>query len=117
VYRFIVVRANPKEHWSGCLRISTYGGLATTKKGLDQKNHTIVYTDQYPPQKLVGEKKMNKDPIRVMPVNQSEKLDDLSRINLAKTYSIEHMVKVKKVGMVPQSDFKKMKEYWKMCNQ
>ncbi|MCJ1318706.1 hypothetical protein MMC15_004036 [Xylographa vitiligo] len=115
VYRFIVVRACPKESWSSCLRISTHSGQATLKKGLDQKKHTIVYSGQAPPPKLPGEKKLNKDPIRVNIVNEEEKLDERSRINLAKTYSVEHNVKVKIVGTVKPEDLKKLQAYWKEC--
>ncbi|MCJ1388259.1 hypothetical protein MMC18_001104 [Xylographa bjoerkii] len=115
VYRFIVVRACPKEFWSNCLRISTHGGQATLKKGLDQRKHTIVYSSNQPPSKLPGEKRLNKDPIRINIVNMEEKLDDLSRVNLAKTYPVEHNVKVKKVGMVRLEDLKKLKAYWKEC--
>jgi len=60
---------------------------------------------------------MNKDPLKVQVVDESEKLDRLSRVNLAKTYVIEHKVKVKEVGVVPTSDLKKMKGYYKDCNQ
>lgn len=98
-------------------RISTHAGQATTKKGLNQTIHTIVYSGNQAPQKLAGEKKMNKDPLKVQVVDESEKLDCLSRVNLAKTYVIEHNVKVKRVGMVPALDLKKMKGYYKNCNR
>ena len=54
---------------------------------------------------------MNKDPIRIIPVDQSEKLDPLSRVNLAKRYPMEHNIKVKEVGMVDQAHLKKLKGY------
>jgi len=74
-----------------------------------------VYSSNQPPTKLPGEKKLNKDPIRICIVNEEEKLDVLSRINLAKTYPVEHNVKVKHVGMVRPEDLKKLKAYWKEC--
>lgn len=59
---------------------------------------------------------MNKDPLKVQVVDESEKLDCLSRVNLAKTYPMNHNVKVKMVGVVPAPDLKKMKGYYKNCN-
>ncbi|MCJ1377605.1 hypothetical protein MMC17_000700 [Xylographa soralifera] len=100
---------------SQVIRISTYGGQATLKKGLDQRKHTMVYSSHVPPAKLPQEKKLNKDPIRVNIVNEEEKLDVLSRINLAKTYPVEHNVKVKTVGTVKPEELKKLKAYWKEC--
>jgi len=117
VYRFIVIRAYPREHWSHCLRISTHGGRACTKPGLDQRMHTIVYTgDQAPPQ-ITGENKLLKHPIKIIPIDQTEKLDPLSRVNLVKTYVIEHNKRIKKVGAVSQTDLKKLQAYYKECSK
>jgi len=115
VYRFIVTKAVSREHWSHCLRISTHGGRACTKPGLDQRKHTIVYTGAQPPDKLPGENRLNKEPIRIIPIDQSEKLDPLSRVNLAKTYPIEHNIRVKEVGRVSQADLKKLQTYCREC--
>jgi hypothetical protein len=96
-----------------CSHISTHGGRACTKPGLDQRKHTIVYTGAQPPPKLAGENRLNKDPIRIIPIDQTEKLDPLSRVNLAKLYAIEHNIRVKEVGKVSQGDMKKLQEYYR----
>ena len=58
---------------------------------------------------------MNKDPVRVLSIDDSEKLDPLSRVNLAKSYPVEHNVKVKAVGEVFPAHLKRLQGYWKDC--
>ena len=130
IRRFIVVESKRKQHWSNCMyvstivfglkalltvisRITTYGGQGTTKYGIDPREHTIVYSGNRAPDKLVGETRLHKDPLRVVPVDNSQKLDDLSRIDFGKTYPIQHNVKVKHVGSVAPQDFHKLIQYWR----
>ncbi|MCJ1473016.1 hypothetical protein MMC13_001665 [Lambiella insularis] len=115
IYRFIVVQPRCKQHYSKCIRISTHGGQGVTKKGLNQKEHCIVYTGRVAPKPLPGESKMKKDPIEMEPVNSSEKLDLLSRVDLAKTYPVEHNVRVKEVGMVSKVHLKRLLAYVRDC--
>ena len=82
------------------------------KKGLNAKKHTIVYTGDNAPDKLPGEK-INKQPIKVQGVNSTRKLDERSRVNLAKTYPVEHNVKVMEIGNVVGSSLKILTAYWK----
>jgi hypothetical protein len=56
---------------------------------------------------------LSKDAIRIHPVNQTEKLDDTSRINLVKVYPVEHNVKLCEVGMVAPEDIRKLRTYYK----
>ncbi|KAL8793191.1 MAG: hypothetical protein Q9195_004221 [Heterodermia aff. obscurata] len=93
-------------------RITTYNGHGTVGKLMNQKEHSIIYTGGEVPKRLPEEKKLNKDPIQVIPVNSSEALDPLSRINYAKPYPIEHDVKVCEVGMVAPSDIRKIIAYY-----
>ena len=72
-----------------------------------------MYTGNEVPSKLKGETKLRKDAINIVPVKPQEKLDALSRVNLAKTYPVEHNVKVKEVGKVNQAHLKKLIGYWK----
>ena len=93
--------------------ITTYSGRATTKPGVDQSAHTIVYTDKKPPEKLEGEKRMNKDPLRITPRSPDEKLDPLSRINLGKVQPIQHNWKVREIGKVEEKCLPKLVKYYK----
>lgn len=127
VYRYVVVRARPKQGYSVCLsaypeilkvnkltlssRISTYGDQGTTKGFVDQSEHTIIHTGENAPKKLPEEKKLNKDPIQVVPV-PGHYLKELSRVNCAKSYPVEHNVKVAEVGNVTKSHTKLLVGYW-----
>ena len=91
--------------------ITTYSGQATTKKGVNQSSHAIVYSDNTPPEKLPGETHMNKDPLHIIVDNPSHKLDPKSRINLSKMMSIDHNVKVKSIGVVNPRSLPKLKHY------
>lgn len=124
IYRLIVVQPRTKQHYSKCMsvsrvpnragdltnhsRISTYGGQGVAKKSLNQKEHCIVYTGNVAPTRLPGETNMNKDPIQMEPVTLSEKLDPLSRADLARTYPVEHNVRVKNVGMISKVHLKRL---------
>ncbi|MCJ1388257.1 hypothetical protein MMC18_001102 [Xylographa bjoerkii] len=96
-------------------RISTYSGQGATKRGLNQKSHCMLFTGDIPPPKLKDEKKMNKEPIQMIPVNQTEKLDPRSRVDLAKTFPVEHNVKVKEVGMISNHHLRRLVQYVKEC--
>ena len=71
-----------------------------------------MYTGSKAPAKLAGEK-INKEPIQVIPLNPSRKLDERSRVNLAKTYPVEHNVKVMEIGEIRGQHLKTLVEYWK----
>jgi hypothetical protein len=75
-----------------------------------------VYTGSQAPPRLAGENRLNKDPIRICEIDPTEKLDPLSRVNLAKTYPIEHNIRVKEVGRVSQADLKKLLGYCRDCS-
>ena len=79
---------------------------------MKQEEHAIAYTTEKPPRKLPEETRLNKDPIKIDIVNISEKLNDMSRINFAKVYPVEHNVKVCEVGRVAKADFRKFCQYY-----
>ncbi|KAL8805310.1 MAG: hypothetical protein Q9200_005483 [Gallowayella weberi] len=87
--------------------ILTYSGKGATKKSIDQSAHAIIYTGKAPPDKLPEEQKMNKNPLRVIPVRPDEKLDSRSRINLGKTYTVEWNTKVKEIGHLERNSLDK----------
>lgn len=127
--RFVVVEEVPIQYFSYCWYvlslthrsksrfdtshspITTHGGRATTKPGVDQSVHTIVYSTEDPPEKLPGESKMLKDPLRIVLSSPDDKLDPRSRINLGRMHSIDHNVKVKKIGDVHPRSLPKLLAY------
>ncbi len=91
--------------------ITTYSGQATTKKGVNQTTHTIVYSGNTAPSKLPEETKMNKDPLKIILDSPKDKLDPKSRINLGKIITIDHNVKVKPIGSVDERSLVKLLHY------
>lgn len=91
--------------------ISTNDGKGAAKKGLLQEQHTMVYTSPEPPQKLLTETRLNKTAIKVDLVDQSEKLDPSSRVNLAKTYPVEHNIKVCEIGKITGNHLRILLQY------
>jgi len=92
--------------------IMTYGGRGTTKGGVNPDNHAIIYTEK--PVLLEGETKLAKQAIRVKPYSPQYKLEDASRLNYAKAYTVEYDVKVWFIGEVHQDST------WKLiaaCNE
>lgn len=79
-----------------------------------QNEHSIIYTGDTAPEKLPEEKKLNKPPIRVIPIDASQNLSPLSRIHYAKPYPVEHNVKVCEVGMIAERDRKKIVGYYRI---
>ena len=95
-------------------RISTHGGRGAVSKLINPKEHSIVYTGQRPPDKLPEERKLNKEPLQVEPVDSSMILSPLSRIHYAKPYPVEHNVKVREVGMVAAPHRRRLTAYYEM---
>ncbi|KAL8793196.1 MAG: hypothetical protein Q9195_004226 [Heterodermia aff. obscurata] len=111
--RFVVVKPIPNELYCYCCPIATYGGQATTKKGVNQKAHTIVYSGDRPPQPLDGEEGMNKDPLRIELASPDEKLDPKSRLNLGRAHVIDHNFKVQNIGMIDERSLPKLITYYR----
>lgn len=49
--------------------------------------------------------------------SQQENLDPLSRINFAKTYTVEHNVRVLGIGKVHEDDLPLLVHYYKIVNE
>lgn len=73
------------------------------KKGVHANEHAIIWTDKAPVMFKGEDKKgMTKAPIRVAPFSSRHKLDEASRLNYAKLYTVEYNVKVWFVGRIHQ---------------
>ncbi|PQE25951.1 camk kinase protein [Rutstroemia sp. NJR-2017a BBW] len=120
IRRFVVIRSPMMDSQVVCFRnliyghnraIHTYGGWATLKPNLpDPENHAIIFTSNYPPtlysyRNTNGEfhsEMLLNDPIRVVreqPDREGE-LDERSRINYTKVYTVEQDVRVLNIGIV-----------------
>jgi ankyrin repeat protein len=79
-------------------------------KRTSQEDHAVIYTDNYPgtlPSEL-----LTKKPLRVIPDSPELKLGPTSRINFGKIYTVEHNVKVKKLGRIADECMFLLKLYW-----
>ncbi|KXT14177.1 hypothetical protein AC579_9259 [Pseudocercospora musae] len=103
--------------------IFTYEGQGVTKHGVKKSDHAIMYDGRLkddPPGPLVtecaqrGESPMRTQKIRV-DLNNDARWHPCSRVNLSKTYTIEHNVKVKDIGTVhPRSVDDLTALYWQI---
>ncbi|KAL0258289.1 hypothetical protein SLS55_007463 [Diplodia seriata] len=98
IRRFIVVKEG--RGFAYACPVSTYGGRATTKRGLDPQQHAIVYITGSVPQYVAGEQRLQKAPIPIIPAEGSVTLNGASRVNFAIHHPIQHNVKVKDLGIV-----------------
>jgi len=86
-----------------CRPILTYQRQATKKWGVKRDDHAIIYTGDNPPRELNGEPPLKLRPIRVIGKTPRDKLEEESRINYAKVYTVEHNVKVHFIGSIAPS--------------
>jgi hypothetical protein len=80
----------------------TYNGQGVRKRGVHAEHHAIIYSGKKPVA-FRGEKEkgLQMRSIKVSPDNPRHKLDDASRLNYAKTYTVEYNVKVVSPSTVP----------------
>lgn len=125
IRRFVVIREG-KNFCTG-LAISTYGRRGVSAPAVDKSEHVIIYTgkncsnvkrDELP--KRLGEGSMRAPAIQVNSDNPMEKLDEMSRLNLASVHTIQHNIKVRNVGLVSEKSLPHLLSHfdnvWKMKN-
>jgi hypothetical protein len=85
--------------------ILTYGYQGVLKHGVHPEDHAVAYSSKSKGAEILDREigLMSKHPIRIEVINDSHKLDPLSRINYAKLYTVEHNVKVFFIGKVAKN--------------
>ncbi|GIJ89049.1 hypothetical protein Asppvi_007978 [Aspergillus pseudoviridinutans] len=109
IRRMVVVKAMSQCAW--CVPITTYGGKGVAKPGVDPAKHAIVYMRGSVPTCKADEPRMTKEPLEVEPARPDERLDEMSRLNFGKVYTVEHNVKVRNVGMISRISMVKFRGY------
>lgn len=104
IRRFVVIRKGKDS--SICLPITTYGGRGMKKPGIRLDEHVAIFSGDRP-----ESMKYWKHPIRVKTAYK-DKIERESVINIAKTYTIEHNVKVVDVGKVDSDDLERLDKYF-----
>lgn len=91
----------------------SYGGKGVVERS-DAREHAIAYTGDYPPLPLPGEN-MDRHAIKIEP-RGGNILNERSRINFSKIYTIEHNLKVKNIGSVPKEYMSWVSYYYRQSN-
>jgi hypothetical protein len=89
--------------------ITTYGGQATKKRGINRDAHAVIYTSSQEPPLLHGESRLNKRAIKV--IAQGQTLTEDSRVNFEKPYTVEYNLRVSLIGQVDQSSMPLLRVY------
>jgi hypothetical protein len=101
----------PKPHLADSPRaITSHNGKGAAPK--NSLEHGVVYTGPYPPRPVANEGKMLTIPIRIDPSEKFGTLHPASRVDYAKTYNIEHNVKVRPFGMVNSQSMNPLIRQW-----
>jgi len=110
IRRYIVMRRQSEYH-SLCVPIATYQKRGAANRP-DREHHSVVYTiGSAEPQALPNENLSNVA-IALDPL-PGVTLQPASRINFAKTYTVEHNLRVKKLGKVRSDYMAYVELYWK----
>lgn len=88
---FVVVKEG--HGYAKCVPVSTYGRRGVTKDGLnlhDKDAHAIIHMEGTDPKPMPHEHRFSKIPIEVTRARHRPiELDEASRINFAKTHTVE----------------------------
>jgi len=106
--RFVVIRE--RLHSCLCLPLYTYGGQGTTKSDVRAQDHAAVYAQGNSPPPL--EENLEKEPFAIVVEEPSESIGSMSRINFAQVYTIQHNVKVIKVGRISKDQLERLNKYF-----
>ncbi|KAF2469459.1 uncharacterized protein BDR25DRAFT_289019 [Lindgomyces ingoldianus] len=110
IRRFIVVQRKP-EFCYAC-PVFTYGGRATTKRGLRPWEHSVVHTTGTDAQLLPNETGIKYLRITVDPAPDVEPLHPASRIYFGIHHPIQYNVRVKDLGQVIEPHVPRLLGYW-----
>lgn len=94
-----------------CIPLTTYGGQGTLKRGVNPDNHAVAYDSRRKPTTKAGEK-MQKRPFPIKVEDPQEKIDPMTRLEFSKVYTVEHNVKVLKIGRIPDEHLNMLRRYF-----
>lgn len=82
---------------------------------LGAATHAVVYTAGTRPLLTSNETGLTSHTVKVVAVEDGQ-LSPANRIDFAKTYTVEHTVKVCNLGQIDPEDFHWVKHYWAKCS-
>jgi hypothetical protein len=111
IRRFVVIRE--RIHSCLCLPLYTYGGQGTTKSDVRSQDHALVYSsDQQAPPSPSGDEVLEKEPFAIVVEDPTEQIDAMTRMNFSQVYTIQHNVKVAKVGRIAKDQLDRLNSYF-----
>ena len=111
--RFVVV-------WGGvdyslCCPIQTYQKRGTTKSRINIANHAIVYVAGTEPKPLPKEERPGMGNFPIVLEDKFATIDQSSRLNFGKIYTVEHNIKVRSIGKISKEFVPRLKEALQMA--
>jgi hypothetical protein len=109
IRRFVVVREMQGCCW--CLMLNTHNRKGAGKEGVNPDNYAAVYP-------LGGEVHLGPDehlikrPFPIKVEVPGESIDPTSRLNFGRVYTLEHNIRVKKVGRIPDEYLQQLDGYF-----
>lgn len=91
--------------------MSTFGKKGVTKRGVDPRDYAAVYAEGDKAQYLTGEH-LIKEPFSIKLEAVGQKIDPTSRLDFSRIYTVEHNIKVFKVGRISSTSLNLLKTYF-----
>jgi hypothetical protein len=105
--RFVVVRGG--HGYALCCPIQTYQKRGTTKSRINLENHAVVYVAGNEPKLLPEEESPGMGNFPIVMEDKSVTIDQSSRLNFGKVYTVEHNIKVRNVGKISKESQPRLK--------
>jgi hypothetical protein len=105
--RFVVVRSG--HGYALCCPIQTYQKRGTTKSRINVENHAIVYAAGSEPKLLPEEELPGMGSFPIVMEDKSVTVDQSSRLNFGKVYTVEHNIKVRNVGKINKESLSRLR--------
>jgi hypothetical protein len=109
IRHFVVVRE--KQGCSLCLMLNTYHRQGASKNRIRADNYAAVYPVGGEV-RLSPDENLTKAPFPIKVEEAREYIDPTSRINFGRLYTVEHNIKVLKVGRIPNEHLPRLDEYF-----
>ncbi|KAN0104752.1 hypothetical protein V8E51_010497 [Hyaloscypha variabilis] len=108
IRHFVVIRE--KQSCCLCLMLNTYHGQGATKDGIKAENYAAVYPLGGRAE-LSRNENLTKEPFPIKVEEAGESIDPASRIDFGRVYTVEHNIKVLKVGRIPNEWLSQLEGY------
>ena len=109
IRHFVVARE--KQGCCLCLMLNTYHRQGASKDGIKAENYAAVYPLGGEPEVGPNEN-LTKEPFPIKVEEAGESIDPTSRIDFGRVYTVEHNIKVLKVGRIPNDFLPRLEEYF-----